>query len=337
MITTYHMKPLISIVVPIYKVEQYLNRCVDSIINQSYKNLEIILVNDGSPDRCADICEEYKARDDRIIVIHKENGGLSDARNFGIERATGEFISFLDSDDWLHEDFVNRLYLLLIDKEADISVSNFLKVYDHAIRMPEIETEYPIQEFTNIESLAQYGDELGAQMVVAWGKLYRRDLFKEVRFPRGKVHEDEFTTYKLLYSARKISYTHEPLIYYFQRNDSIMGQGFDIRKKLDFMEALYGRANFLNQKGLSALSDKLYRQYFLSIVANHHHLRKHHDLQRVAELESRTDNLLRNLRSGGHTNKFRLFVELYYIAPIPFLFFYQQFQKYQNMRRRSAS
>lgn len=328
------MKPLISIVVPIYKVEQYLNRCVDSIINQSYENLEIILVNDGSPDRCGEICEEYKSRDSRIVVIHKENGGLSDARNFGIERATGEFISFLDSDDWLHEDFVSRLYSLLIDTNADISASNFLKVYDQPSGMPKIEANHSIHEFTNIESLAQYGEELGAQMVVAWGKLYRRELFNEIRFPRGKLHEDEFTTYKLLYAAKKISYTHEPLLYYFQRNDSIMGQGFDIRKKLDFMEALYERANFLNQKGLSRLSDRLYRQYFLSILANHHHLRKHHDLPRVVDLQSRKPGLLRNLRSGMHKNRFRLFFELYYLAPAPFVYFYQKFQKYQNTRRK---
>ncbi len=114
------MKPLISIIIPVYNVEQYLHRCVDSVLNQTYKNLEIILVNDGSPDNCPFICDEYAKKDKRIIVVHKENGGLSSARNAGLEIVQGEYISFIDSDDWIHENYIEILYKNLHEKKADI-------------------------------------------------------------------------------------------------------------------------------------------------------------------------------------------------------------------------
>ena len=131
------MKDKISVVVPIYKVQDYLERCIKSIINQTYDNLEIILVDDGSPDECPKICDEYALKDERIKVIHKENGGLSDARNFGIAAATGKYISFIDSDDWISKDFFSLLYFAIIENDCQIAECGVQKVYDDTMKIQD--------------------------------------------------------------------------------------------------------------------------------------------------------------------------------------------------------
>jgi len=250
---------LISIIVPVYKVEPYLHRCVDSILNQTYKNMEIILVDDGSPDRCGEICDEYAKKDNRIKVIHKENGGLSEARNFGIDIAKGRYISFLDSDDWIHKKYISELYKLLIKTNADISACDFLRTKTEDV--PKIEKGI-IHEFTNIEALEQFTDKFYVQMVVTWGKLYKRELFDHIRFPVGRLHEDEFTTYKLIYKAKKIVLTNSKMLYYWQRSDSIMRSGFNLNQKLDALDSYEERAAFFQFIGLNELSDKTYLMEF---------------------------------------------------------------------------
>jgi len=169
------MSELITIIVPIYKVEEYLRRCVDSILKQTYKNLEVILVNDGSPDGCGAICDEYATLDGRIEVIHKTNGGLSDARNAGIEVAHGSYVSFVDSDDWIHQEYIGKLYDLLRETNSDISVCNFIKTSSDNIEL-EITTG-EIFEFTNHEALEQLTDiKFYDQMVISCGKLYKKKL-----------------------------------------------------------------------------------------------------------------------------------------------------------------
>ena len=251
---------LISIIVPIYKVEPYLHKCIDSILNQTYKNLQIILVDDGSPDRCGEICDQYAKTDKRINVIHKENGGLSDARNCGIDVATGKYLSFLDSDDWLHNEYIEKLYELLKSSKSDISACDFLRTSTE-----KVHTDYSNQtvyEFSNIEALEQYTDGFYVQMVVAWGKLYKRKLFEGIRFPVGRIHEDEFTTHRLLYKAKKVVYTTAQLLYYRQREDSIMKISFNINQKLDALDSYEERSAFFEAEGLTELSDKTYLMEF---------------------------------------------------------------------------
>lgn len=251
---------LISIIVPIYKVEPYLHRCIDSILDQTYKNLDIILVDDGSPDRCGDICEEYAKKDDRIKVIHKENGGLSDARNFGIDAAEGAYLSFLDSDDWVHSEYVERLYKLIKDTKSDISACDFLRTATE-----DVATDFSdetVYEFSNIEALEQYTDGFYVQMVVAWGKLYKHKLFDGVRFPVGRIHEDEFTTHKLIHKSKKVVYSTVKLLYYWQREDSIMKSDFNLNQKLDALDSYEQRATFFDEEGLTELSDKTYLMEF---------------------------------------------------------------------------
>jgi glycosyltransferase involved in cell wall biosynthesis len=310
------MVPLISVVIPIYKVEKYLNRCIDSVLAQAYRNLEIILVDDGSPDQCGDICESYKAIDPRVIVFHKENGGLSDARNFGIDKATGEFVTVLDSDDWLAENFVSELYSLLQSRGADISVSNFFKAFDNNTILPEPTEEQNVIELTNVQCLEGFKEELAVQMIVAWGKLYRRTLFEGIRYPKGRIHEDEATTYKLIYAASKIVYTPEPLLFYFQRSDSIMGRKVDILpRRIDFLEAIFERADFSRQEGLQHLSDHSYRTCFEIILNLDLRLKGYSDQARLSKIQKHRQSLRKNLRAGFYGWKFRLFFEFYYLAP----------------------
>ena len=237
------MKELISVVVPVFKVEGYLNRCVDSVLGQTYDNFELILVDDGSPDRCGEICDEYAGRDQRVRVLHKENSGLSAARNSGIEIARGDYLTFLDSDDWVHELYLERLHNLLITTSSDISVGNFIQTVEEDV---EVDLTNPkIEVLSGLEALGELAGRLYVQMVVTWGKLYKRDLFKGIRFPPGKFHEDEFTTHKLLYKANKIAVTSEQLLYYRQRKDSIMGERFDIRKEATLHRLLRRERSFL--------------------------------------------------------------------------------------------
>lgn len=197
------MEELISVIVPIYNVEKYLNKCIESIINQSYSNLEIILVDDGSKDSSGIMCDSYILKDKRIKVIHKENGGLSDARNVGLDKAKGEYIVFIDSDDWIDEKMIEILYNIIKKNNSDISICDYFLAYNEEIQTQKEDIE--IINLSNIEALKTiYDKDLGVCMIVAWNKLYKRNLFKDdIRYPYGKIHEDEFTTYKLLYKAKK--------------------------------------------------------------------------------------------------------------------------------------
>lgn len=209
---------LVSIIIPVYKVEQYLKRCVDSILNQTYPTLEIILVDDGSPDNCPAICDEYAKKDKRIKVIHKENGGLSSARNAGLDIATGGYISFVDSDDWVNIQYIEKLLSLAIQDNADIVIAEHIKTFGNE----NVKQQSFFHKIYNNKSALQtlYKNE-HVSFTVSWGKLYKRDILSKIRFPLQKFHEDTFTTYLIFYASKKIVYTNQILYYYLQRNDSI--------------------------------------------------------------------------------------------------------------------
>lgn len=304
------MKELITIIVPIYKVEGYLQRCINSILKQTYSNLEIILVDDGSPDNCGKICDEYAIQDERIKVIHKENGGLSDARNAGIDIANGDYITFVDSDDWIHTQYIEKLYSLLVKTNSDISICNFTKTNTENVQIDNCKED--VLEFTNLEALEQFYDKFSVQIVVAWGKLYKKCLFKNIRFPIGRIHEDEFTTYKLLYKANKIALTTNPLLYYWQREDSIMGSGYNIKHRLDAIDALAERAEFFYDAELKELSSKTYKTVFLMILDIAMRVKKINAVFNKHEFEK----LRKNLRNSNQKISFKIFYELYFVSPI---------------------
>ncbi len=243
---------LISIIVPVYKVEEYLNKCIDSILNQAYKNLEVILVDDGSPDRCGEICDEYAQKDDRVRVVHKQNGGLSDARNAGIDAATGEYLMFVDSDDYIHPEMAAKLYEALARDEADMALCNFLYVDENGEKTDEENDNSPIKDevLTRDEAFCKALRSYKKwYYVVAWNKLYKKEIFKTLRFPYGKVHEDEFVIHKVLGACAKISCISDPLYYYVQRTGSIMSAEYSV-KRLDIVEAFFDRTEFFLERNM---------------------------------------------------------------------------------------
>ncbi|MBX4258632.1 glycosyltransferase [Clostridium estertheticum] len=224
--------PLISIIVPIYNVEVYIRNCVDSILGQSYENLEIILVDDGSPDNCGDICDEYRSKDKRIKVIHKKNGGLSSARNAGIDIASGDYLGFIDSDDWIERDMYESLYNAIIEHKADISVCGRYIV--EGDKITTISDSEKAQVFTRSEALSELVlDEYSGMKNFAWDKLYKKELFDDIRYPEGKYYEDIFTTYKLFSKSNKIVDIKSPKYYYLLREDSICGSN-NASKRYDY-------------------------------------------------------------------------------------------------------
>ncbi|WP_022765636.1 glycosyltransferase family 2 protein [Butyrivibrio sp. XPD2006] len=244
------MSDLISIIVPIYKVEDYLRKCVDSLIRQTYTNIEILLVDDGSPDNCPAICNECAKADDRIKVIHKPNGGLSDARNAGIEVAKGEYFLFVDSDDYININMVNTLYEAVKKNSADVAICRYQSVKDDEdINIESIEDYSDSFVLTDDEYFENpvYSSDRRTEFIVAWNKLYARKLFDNVRYPKGKVHEDEFTTYKLLYASAKTVYVPHVLYYYVQRGDSIMSAGI-AKKRLLVLDAISERLSFYESR-----------------------------------------------------------------------------------------
>lgn len=239
---------LISVIVPIYKVEKYLNNCVKSIQNQTYKNLEIILVDDGSPDSCPELCDKAAEVDERIKVIHKVNGGLSDARNAGIDVATGDFITFVDSDDFLLDDMIETLYCLSEEYDADFVMCKKMDCGDDDIIDTIVPRSGPskIKVFKGREKMAAY---LKTNQIetTAWKKLYKRNLLDDLRFPKGKLHEDAFTTYKLVDAASKIVVTNKVGYVYRNNPQSIMNSGFSLNR-LHSIEAKEEQLNFIEEK-----------------------------------------------------------------------------------------
>lgn len=254
---------LISVVVPIYKVEKYLKRCVDSIINQTYNDLEIILVDDGSPDNCPEICDEYAKTDKRIKVIHKENGGQAEARNFGIDSANGQYIAFVDSDDFIRSDYIFKLYNLCLEYHCQISQCGIEQGGNDYFS--NINKQIIINKYNAKELLLSPKRKFS---VSPCDKLYRIELFKDVKFPVGKKYEDDYTTYKLVYLANDIVITNQKLYYYYNNFNSIMRNKADYIN-LDFIDAYNERIEFFKQKDERALVDNSIKELCIRLMTGY--------------------------------------------------------------------
>lgn len=217
----------ISVIVPVYNVEAYLKKCVDSLINQSYSNIEVILINDGSTDSSGQLCDFLAQKDNRIKVFHKENGGLSDARNYGVNKASGEYIGFVDSDDYIHKDMYQHLYTRIMEEDADVSECNFSIVYENKIKYVT-EEEYDLvlnqeeylQEYLSMKKL--YG--------ATCARLIKTSIAKQIQFPVGKVYEDMYYALELIQVAKKYVITSKPYYYYLVRLGSITNEKFNERQ-----------------------------------------------------------------------------------------------------------
>lgn len=242
---------LISVIVPVYKVEAYLDRCVQSIVDQSYRNMEIILVDDGSPDTCPAMCDSWAENDPRIHVIHKANGGLSDARNAGMAIAKGEYISFIDSDDWIAPEMLERLVAAMERDDSDIAACTVEMVWDDGTpaRLLTVKENRVLERLDAEKALLE--ETLLKQPV--WYKLYRHEITENLPFPVGKFHEDVFWSYQAVGRARRVSVIDYVGYFYFQRQGSIMGEGYSL-KRLDAIEAKIEQVEYYSRNG-SGLSD----------------------------------------------------------------------------------
>lgn len=291
----------ISIIVPVYNVEKYLTKCIDSIINQTYKDLEIILVDDGSTDNSGQICDQYAIKDNRIKVIHKENGGLSDARNVGIKNSTGEYLSFIDSDDYIDKDMIECLYNAITDTNSDIAVCGKyieketgkyylknvnlqLKIYDSKEALKSILTNNLID-------------------VSACDKLFKKTLFRDIKFPKNKYFEDMGTIYKLIDLCNSIVHIGGAKYHYIQRQDSITKTKFDMRYNdlyehmNQLIELINKKYNYLNEYVLS------YQLQNLITIIIEYHNGINEDKEKYIEIRNKAFKELKNNKKNILKNK----------------------------------
>lgn len=235
------MNELITVVLPIYNVSAYLKRCIESVIHQTYENLDIILVDDGSTDDSGIICDEYASIDSRITVVHKENGGLSDARNKGIELAKGQFITFIDSDDYIDDDYVEYLYNLIKRYNTRMSICSHTIVYDNGTILNKETGEEDVLSSERVLERILYDEDIDLS---TWAKLYDISLFKSIKFPVGRLYEDAATTYKLVHECNYIAIGLKSKLYYMIRNNSITNVTFS-KKKLDLITSTKEMTDFV--------------------------------------------------------------------------------------------
>lgn len=228
------MEPLISVIIPVYNVEKYLNKCITSVVEQTYKNLEIIIVDDGSTDQSPEICDEWKKRDSRIQVVHSSNGGAGKARNTALDMATGDYVTFVDSDDYI----APQMYQVLLEQFYDgigIVECNYSMVYDDSEEFKEERKIYKIHTYSAVEAMHEnINDHIFRQLI--WNKMYRKDVIKGIYFPTGKKIDDEFWTYQAIGNASKLIYMDQKLYAYRQQEQSVMHL-LDAKKRLEALKA----------------------------------------------------------------------------------------------------
>lgn len=298
------MKELITVVVPIYNVEKYLDKCIQSIINQTYRNLEIILVDDGSKDSSFMICDKYQTEDDRIQVIHKENGGLSDARNIGIDIAHGQYIMFIDSDDFIDLKMIEILYENLKQTDSDISLCGVNIVKNNKIKKNNKENK--LEVFSRKQAYQNLYNYRALETVVAWNKLYKIKIFDDIRYPKGKINEDAFIIHKLLEKIDKIVYTPQKLYFYIKRKGSITGN-FNL-KRLDELDAFEQRIQFFKEKNMQELYEKSLYRYCASNRYCYIHV-KDEKIKNKLDLEFiKKYNILKKSQYLSQKEKIKLYV-----------------------------
>lgn len=298
--------PKISVIVPIYKVEKFLNKCVDSILAQSFSDFELWLVDDGSPDDCGKICDQYAQGDNRVKVIHKKNGGLSDARNAALDVMQGEYVFFVDSDDWIDKDTLESMYVALQRTGAQIATGNMVSVYEDG-------SEKELYSPTNEEKVLR-GEELLTTLLRpnACNRLYKAELFQDLRYPIGRLYEDVFVYHKILDQIDSMVLIGKNTYYYLVRNGSIMNSEYNIHFT-DIVDALYDRAKWLDSIGKEKLGNETRLFIYSQVAVAYAHLNKNNcdHLKRLDEIKVLYDESYEKLmksREIGWKQKMRLFV-----------------------------
>ena len=288
------MADLISIIVPVYNAEKYLDQCIESIINQTYKELEIFLIEDGSPDNCGSICDSWAKKDARIKVFHVDNGGSARARNIGLLHAKGKYIGFVDADDFLIPSMYEILYQLATNSSAEITECGYYKVTSdvryNSLNNLEVKT---IRSFNTEEALLENVRDTAVQQVV-WNKLYLKRVIGNTFFTEGKYIDDEFWTYKIIGSAKKIVSTNEKLYCYRQQEASVMHQSFSL-KRMDALEAKLQRLKYIEEGFPSIVSEAKCNLYFTCIYLQQMALKNMNKEEQMA-MRKKIKNCLNSFR-----------------------------------------
>lgn len=299
---------LVSVIVPVYNVEKYLRECVDSVLAQTYKNLEVILVDDGSTDACPQICDEYAKKDNRVCVIHKKNGGLSDARNVGIENASGTYITFVDSDDIIDQNMISFLIKpIAADCDVEMSCCTFREFADGT---NPVGADIKCDE-SEIHSYKELSRKF--TWIISCAKLYKKSLFENIHFPIGRLHEDEFTTYKLCYEAKKIAWTDSKLYLYRKRAGSITNKK-TIKNFSDTFDAFCERLHFFEERG----EDEFVTQTVHEMLALMCALCKS-DLKK-SETSFITNKISKNIKPFYKRLSLKERIKIFLFAKLPFVF-----------------
>ena len=295
--------PLISVIIPVYQSENFLAQCLDSIMEQTYSQLEIILINDCSTDRCMEICNTYACQDNRVEVINlKINQGVSFARNKGIKAARGEWIAFIDSDDWIEPDYFEILLHLAITTGADIVACDYIATKQNNTFMPR--KKETVLEMTNKQALHQLGGVNHLHVIVVWGKIYRKKILEGIYFPSDRnIGEDVSVTYRWIHRARKYVLTTQPLYYYRIRPDSLSSEPNKLHNMLNLIELLEERAEFFKNVELKDLHDLTWREIFC------------HYMDNEKQVQWEGERLRRELRKTRQTWKLKILYEVYPFFP----------------------
>lgn len=256
---------MISVIIPVYNVERYVEKCICSVLGQTYRDFELILVDDGSEDSSGHICDSYEKKDSRVRVIHRENGGLSAARNTGLAAAKGEYITYIDSDDSVEAGYLEELLGNALRYDADVSVCAYRPVWEGKPRMQRPLKENPdVQVCTGREAVWKIVAENDRKMITAWGKLYPCRMKPLLTYPEGRLHEDEFITYRILYTADTVAVSQRPLYCYLQRGSSIMNSGYSERR-LDKIAALEEAVAYFDKAGDEEMTRYARKRYLLQL------------------------------------------------------------------------
>lgn len=297
----------VSIIVPIYNVEKYLLKCLVSISKQKFSDFEVILVDDGSTDNSKEICKKFAEKDSRFNYFYKNNGGLSDARNYGLRRAKGKYIIFIDSDDFVEKDYVSVLYEGIKTSNSEICICSFNEVDTKGRKIKEVKVgeknivsgkELIKKHFTNAFNVAN---------IVAWNKIYRHDVFKEVHYISGKYFEDEFIFVPLFWNLKKISFVSNAEYNYVQREGSITKSKFTEKKLNDNLEFREERINFFNNKDkkLYEILIQDYKNYIISLIKDN---TKFLSAQSIKKLQEKYNILVKSSNAKGLKNRVKDFI-----------------------------
>ncbi|MBE7065895.1 MAG: glycosyltransferase [Ruminococcaceae bacterium] len=316
-------KPKISILVPVYNVEKYLTECIDSITNQTYKNIEIILVDDGSTDNSGAMCDEYTKKDSRIKVIHQKNQGLATVRNVSVAAATGDYIGFVDSDDFISPNMYSDMILIAQEKKADIVMCNLGYVNEAGTEIPNYHSAKPIskKELTGTEFVRELCNDYNSIYVVTVNKIYRRSLFEEICYPNGKINEDEAVIHRIAHKCTKIVFTSKIHYFYRQQPTSIMNKTFSA-KRLDEIDALLDRVSFLkkhNYDNDSIINCEMYLIHICTSLFKKLDLKQHEHKSALKKYHKAIKPICKELlKSSIPTKNERIM--LFFVKANPFLY-----------------